>query len=73
MNHNLVPPSILSEAVLEVDAIPKKRKLIPSIEDHSIYFKEVNIRTRLQLHVTFSYFPSYKPSDTTLNDNEVKC
>ena len=37
-----------------------------------MYFKEVDMRTHLQLHGEFSHFPSCKPLDVTLNDNEVK-
>ena len=51
---HLVPPFILSEADLEVDTMPKQHNMSSSIEDHSMYFKEVDMRTHLQKHGVFS-------------------
>ena len=53
MEHNLVPLFMLSEVVLEADATSKQHKMSPSIEDHSIGFKEVDMMICLQLHGMF--------------------
>ena len=58
MDHNLVSQFTLSEAVLEVDTIPKQNKRSPSIEQHIVHFKEVETRMHLQLHGVFSCFLS---------------
>ena len=72
MGHDLVSPLMLSESGLEMNSIPKRHKMSPSLEDHSMCFKVVDMRIYLQLHGVFSYFPSCKPLDATLNDIEIK-
>ena len=61
MKHNLLPPFILRQAGIEVNDTPKIQVMDPTEKDHSIYFKETDLRIPLSLWGTFSYFPSTKP------------
>ena len=67
MDHNLIPPFILREAGVEVNDVPKIHVDNPSVDHHSIYFKEVNLRIPLALWGVFSYFPSRKPTSDELD------
>ena len=62
MEHNLIPPFIMREAGIIVNDVPKIHMESPGDEDHSIYFKDHDVRIHLRLNGIFSYFPSGKPS-----------
>ena len=71
IDHNLIPPFIMKEAGIDVKTIPKIHVEDPCVEDHSIYFKEEDLRIPLKLNGIFSYFPSHKLSDSMLNDESI--
>jgi hypothetical protein len=71
MNNNLIPPFILREAGIEISEIPKIHSKDPCVEDHSIYFKEVNLRIPLALWGIFSYFLTRLPSADELEEAEL--
>ena len=62
MEHNLLPPFLLREAQVQVNDCAKVHTVNPSEEDHSIFFKDEELRIPLQLHGTFSYF-NHRPPD----------
>ena len=68
MDHNLIPPLIMREVGVDVKCAPKIQCKNPEEEDHSVYFKEEELRIPLKLYGVFSYFPSSKPSNELLND-----
>ena len=70
MQHNLLPPFMMREAGIHVKDTPKIQIDDPSIEDHSIYFKETGLRIPLSLDGVFSYFPTNKPSEEKLMESE---
>ena len=61
MEHNLVPPFILREAGLDVKTTPKVQCKYPTVENHSIYSKEHDLRIPLKLSGIFSYFITRRP------------
>ena len=62
MDHNLVPPIILQEARLIVNKNPKIHVKDPSVEYHTIFFPNYDVRIPLSLYGIFSCFPSSNPS-----------
>ena len=74
MDHSLIPPFILSEAGLEVSSTPKIHCKDPSVEDHSIYLKDQDVRIHLKLNGIFSYFNCRTPTSREIaevEDNEL--
>ena len=69
MSHNLLPPFILREAGIVVNDVPKIHCIDPSVEDHSIYFADEELRIPLQLNGIFSYFHTRIPT----NDEVMYC
>ena len=67
MSHNLIPPFLLREANLKVNECPKIHADCPTVEHHSIYFPEADLRIPLKLNGTFSFFhhrvPTYEEVD----------
>jgi len=61
MKHNLLPPFLIREAGLIVNDILKSQAVQPTINHHSIFFPEENIRISLLLYSIFSYFLSKCP------------
>ena len=70
MEHNLIPPFIMREAGLIVNDTPKIHVLEPSIQDHSIYFKDEKVRIPLSLSGIFSYFNTRTPSVEDMCDED---
>ena len=62
LDHNLLPPFILREAGLVVNDKPKIHSDMPTVEDHSIYAPDVDLRIPLKLNGIFSYFHTRKPT-----------
>ena len=56
MDHNLVPPFLLREAGIDVRDVPKIHCHEATVEDHSLYFADSNLRIPLKLNGVFSYF-----------------
>jgi hypothetical protein len=63
---NLLPPFIVREARLHVDECPKSQSPDPTVDTHSIYSKETDLRIHLGLNNTFSYFYTRIPTKTEL-------
>jgi hypothetical protein len=70
MRHNLLPPFILRQAGLNVKEVPKIHVDEPTTADHSITFPETGFRIPLLLWGIFSYFPTMKPTATTMQESE---
>ena len=68
MECNLIPPFIIREAGVEINETPKTHAKNPTIEDHSVCFKEDDFRIPLSLHGMFSYFPTSKPTQKVLDE-----
>ena len=62
LQHNLIPPFLLREAGIIVNECPKIQTDHPSIEDHSLYFEEDDLRIHLGLQGIFSYFSTKYPT-----------
>ena len=58
MTNHLIPPFMMRLAGLEVDECPKFLAKKPSINNHSIYFPEDDVRIPLMLEGTISYVPT---------------
>jgi hypothetical protein len=56
MNHNLIPPFIMEEAGLEVDARAKIHSKDLTVSNHSIYDSDTTLRIPLKLRGIFSCF-----------------
>ena len=63
---NLLPPFIVRESGLHIDECPKSQSPEPTVDTHSIYSTETDLRIHLGLHNTFSYFSTRKPTDYEL-------
>jgi hypothetical protein len=70
MRHNLLPPFILRQAGLNVKEVPKIHVDEPTTADHLITFPETGFRIPLSLWGIFSYFPTMKPTATTMQESE---
>lgn len=71
MHNNLIPPFVMREAGVEVSEVPKIHVHDPTVEDHSIYFKDQDLRIPLSLWGIFSYFPSRKPCEQDQLDDNI--
>ena len=56
--NNLIPPFIMREAGLVVNDTPKIHCQEATVEDHTVYCKEHDLRIPLMLDGIFSYFPT---------------
>ena len=66
MEHNLIPPFIMEEAGLEVDAKAKIHSKNLNVSNHSIFDPETTLRIPLNLRGIFSCFKS-----RSLTDDEI--
>jgi hypothetical protein len=66
MDHNLLPPFVVRRKGNILNDIPKMQVQDPSVEDHSIFFPNDDVRIPLQLIDTISYFSSRKPNHDEL-------
>ena len=66
MDHNLIPPFIMEEAGLDVDAKAKIHSKDLSVSNHSIFDPETNLRIPLKLRGIFSCFKT-----RCLTDEEI--
>ena len=71
MRYTLIPPFIMREGGLIVNDIPKMHCEYPTIEDHCILFKDIDLRIPLQLNGIFSYFNSRMPLPSELYDKDT--
>ena len=70
MENNLIPPFVMRENGIQVNDTPKIQVSDPSVDDHSIYFPESELRIPLSLCGTFSYFSTSEPTVQMMNDCE---
>ena len=70
MKHNLIPPFIMREAGVQINSTSKIQVEDPTIEDHSIFFKDYDFRIPMSLWGIFSYFPTTKPTSQMLEDTD---
>lgn len=70
MRHNLIPPFIMREAGVRVNDVPKIHSKDPTIEHHSISFKDSDLRIPLSLWGIFSYFVTRAPTKTQMSECE---
>ena len=70
MEHNLIPPFILREAVLVLNDTPKIHCNIPSAEYHSLFDEETGLRITFTLDGTFSVFKSRSLTNEEINNVE---
>ncbi len=56
MDHNLLPPFLVQEALLFLDETPKFQSTEVSLENHTIYDGVTGLRIHMQLNGTVSYF-----------------
>lgn len=72
MKNNLMPPFMMREAGIEVRDTPKIQVADPTQDDHAIVFPSTGFRIPLSLWGIFSYFPTSKPTKSTvLNCEDV--
>ena len=62
MKHNLLSPFIMRLAGLEVNEQPKFMTRNPTNKNHSVYFKENDIRLPLAINGIVSFLPTRKPT-----------
>jgi hypothetical protein len=70
MDNNQILPFMLRKAGITVNDTPKIQMQDSTVEDHSIFFPETEIRIPLSLWGVFSYFPTTKPSLTDMTSSE---
>ena len=68
MSHNLIPPFVMRESGTRVNEVPKIHCEDPTEEDHTLHFKENDLRTLLQLNGIFSHFPCETPTEEDMED-----
>ena len=59
---NLLPPFIVRESGIQIDECPKIQTTNPTIDNHSMFIHEHNLRIPFKLINTFSYFETRKPT-----------
>ena len=69
MQSNLMPPFIMREHGVKVYDTAKIHISDPDVDDHAIIIED-HLRIPLQLHGTFSYFQTRKPTLNKLNEND---
>eukprot|EP00957_Ditylum_brightwellii_P167504 12750689-Ditylum_brightwellii.AAC.1 len=70
MDHNLIPPFMLREAVKRANDTPRFHKANPTVDDHVITFPGKGLRIFLALWEVFSYFLTSKPWTEEVNTSE---
>ena len=68
ISHNLLPPFILREAGVIFDECPKSQAEHPTVENHSLFFPESDLRIHLELNGTFSSFTTRRPTEDELEN-----
>ena len=63
---NLIPPFMMRMAGLEINECPKFLAKRPTLEHHSIYFPDEELRIPLKIHGIISYLPVRSPSEDEL-------
>ena len=68
MSNNLLPPFVLHQAGIKLNAMPKIQVDEPTTEYHSLIFPETGFRIPLSLWGVFSYFITCKPTATDMQN-----
>ena len=68
MTVTLIPPIMMRLAGIEINECPKFLAKSPSIEHHSIYFPEHQLRLPLQINGIISYLPIRCPSQSEFDN-----
>ena len=72
MEINLIPPFLMREANIHVNECPKQHATTPvTVDHHSIFFPEENMRIPLQLNGIFSYFNHRSPQISEIDNLTV--
>ena len=71
MQHNLIPPFLLREHGIIVNECAKLHAASPTIEDHSIFFPQEELRIPLKLSGIFSYFNHRLPDLKEIDNLQV--
>ena len=71
LDSNLIPPFLLRLAGLEVNDCPKFLSRSPSIKDHSVYARDLDLRIPLQLKNNISYITTRTPVQDELDAMET--
>ena len=66
LHSNLIPPFLMRLAGIEVNECPKFLSKHPTEHDHSLFFKDEDVRIPLELRNTISYIPSRIPTQDEL-------
>lgn len=66
MDSNLIPPFIMRMRGVIFRDIPKIHCLVPTVEDHSTSFEDIDLRIQLQLKGIFSFFHHRVPTSDEL-------
>ena len=73
MNHNLIPPFVMREAGIRVNDAPKIHCEDPNVDDHTLQFKDNDLKIPLQLKGIFSCFQCETPTEEDIeNHDETK-
>ena len=67
VEQNLIPPFILREGGILVDECPKSQSINPTLDNHSMYCRDADLRIHFELTNTFSSFPTRKPTQEELS------
>ena len=67
VKQNLIPPFILREGGILVDECPKSQSISPTLDNHSMYCRDADLRIHFDLTNTFSSFPTRKPTQEELS------
>ena len=70
MEVNLIPPIMMRLAGIQIDECPKFLAEQPSIENHSAYFPEADVRIPFLLEGIISYIPTRIPTLAEMKANE---
>ena len=66
MPNNLIPPFLMRLAGIEVDECPKFLSPNPTERNHSIFFRDENIRIALKLNGTISTIVTRSPTENEI-------
>ena len=70
MDASLISPIMMRLAGVDVDECPKFLSRKPSIENHSIFFRDLNLRIPMKLDGVISYIPCRSLQVNELHDND---
>ena len=69
---HLIPPFMMRLSDIEVDECPKFLAKNPNIKNHSVYFRQHDLRLPLQIHAIILYLPVRASNETELLEIEIE-